>query len=166
MTAMHNIAWDENGQLEALTFSLDTETVAVEAMQVREILDLQPETTVPGARPLVDRVINFRGNVIPVADLRLAFGLPRGEATADSRIVVVEIDLDGEAELVGIKADKVHEVATLDRNASEQPPQIGMRWRRSHVRSLVRKGEGLVIVPDIQAIIAVAAEAEDVTPSH
>lgn len=144
--------WDANGTLEVLTFNLQEETFALEAILVREILDLLPETVVPGAAPLVGSVVNFRGKIIPIADLRLAFGLPAAEATVDSRIVVIEIDADGEAIQLGIRTDKVHEVATLHQHASEEPPAVGMRWRRDYVRELVRTPEGVIVLPDLSAI--------------
>jgi purine-binding chemotaxis protein CheW len=144
--------WDENGQLEVLTFNLQEETFALEAVLVREILDLLPETVVPGAVPLVGSVVNFRGKIIPIADLRLAFGMPQGEPTADSRIVVIETELDGETLQIGIRTDKVHEVATLSHAASETAPAVGMRWRRDYVRELVRVQEGVIVLPDLSAI--------------
>lgn len=148
------IPWDDSGQLEVLTFDLEEDTFAVEAALVQEIIDLSPETKVPGARPLVGSVINFRGRVIPLADFRLAFGMQPGEATLDSRIVVIELDLDGEPTLIGIKTDKVHEVASLARHTSEDPPAVGMRWRRNFIRSLVRRDQGVVVLPDVHAIFS------------
>lgn len=144
--------WDAQGQLEVLTFDLQGETLALEAFLVREIVDLLPETPVPGALPLVGSVVNFRGRIIPVADLRLAFGMAAADATVDSRIVVIEIELDGETIQLGIRTDKVHEVTTLHHAASEQPPQVGMRWRRDYLRELVRRDEGVVLLPDLPAI--------------
>lgn len=144
--------WDDQGQLEVLTFDLQGETLALEAFLVREIVDLLPETAVPGALPLVGSVVNFRGRIIPVADLRLAFGMAAADATVDSRIVVIELELDGESIQLGIRTDKVHEVTTLDRGASEQPPLVGMRWRRDYLRELVRRDEGVVLLPDLPAI--------------
>lgn len=144
--------WDAGGALEVLTFDLGDETLALEAMLVREILDLLPETKVPGAAPLVGSVVNFRGKIIPIADLRLAFGMPAAEATVDSRIVVIETDAGGEPIQIGIRTDKVHEVATLHRDASEEPPAVGMRWRREYVRELVRRPEGVIVLPDLAAI--------------
>ncbi|HWW65197.1 MAG TPA: chemotaxis protein CheW [Sphingomonadaceae bacterium] len=159
--------WDENGQLEVLTFDLQDETFALEAMLVQEILDLLPETVVPGAPALVGSVVNFRGKVIPIADLRRAFGMAEAEATVDSRIVVIEIELDGETIQIGIRTDKVHEVATLARDASEEPPAVGMRWRRDYVRELVRRQDSVIVLPDLAAIFhALAGEAEQaVTPA-
>lgn len=144
--------WDEQGQLEVLTFDLQGETLALEAFLVREIIDLLPETSVPGALPLVGSVVNFRGRIIPVADLGLAFGMARADATVDSRIVVIEVELRGESVQLGIRTDKVHEVTTLDRSASEAPPMVGMRWRRDFVRELVRRDAGVVLLPDLPAI--------------
>jgi purine-binding chemotaxis protein CheW len=144
--------WDEAGHLEVLTFDLQEETFALEAVLVREILDLLPETIVPGASALVGSVVNFRGKIIPIADLRLAFGMAQAEATLDSRIVVIEMEIDGELIQIGIRTDKVHEVATLSRDASEEPPAVGMRWRRDYVLELVRTADGVIVLPDLPAI--------------
>lgn len=146
------ILWDASGQLAVLTFDLDRETFAIEAVLVREILDLLPETAVPGASPLVGSVVNFRGRIIPIADLRLAFGMPRAEATVDSRIIVIEIEHGDEAIQIGVRTDKVHEVTSLDQAASEEPPAVGMRWRRDFVRALVRRSDGVIVLPDLPSI--------------
>jgi len=144
--------WDAAGNLEVLTFDLGEDTFALEATLVREILDLLPETVVPGAPPLVGSVVNFRGKIIPIADLRLAFAMSAAEATVDSRIVVIEMETGAEPIQIGIRTDKVHEVATLQRDASEEPPAVGMRWRRDYVRELVRRPVGVVVLPDLAAI--------------
>ncbi|MBO9723407.1 MAG: chemotaxis protein CheW [Novosphingobium sp.] len=153
--------WDGEGRLEVLTFNLGEETFALEATLVREILDLLPETRVPGAAPLLGSVVNFRGKIIPIADLRLAFAMPAAEATLDSRIVVIETEAEGETFQIGIRTDKVHEVATLDRAASEEPPAVGMRWRRDFVRELVRRQDGVVVLPDLAAIFRSLTGASD-----
>lgn len=158
------IDWDENGHLEVLTFSLHEESFAIEAMLVREIIDLLPETSVPGARRLVGSVANFRGKVIPIADLRLAFGMPKAEATPDSRIIVIELLLDDEPTLIGIRTDKVHEVATFDRDSSEAPPAVGLSWRRNFIRSLVRRPQGVTVLPDLTAILSAGSETGAAVP--
>jgi purine-binding chemotaxis protein CheW len=142
----------ETGTLQVLTFDLHGETFALEAGLVREVLDLVPETGVPGAAPFVDAVINFRGRVIPLADLRLAFGLAREETTLDSRIVVIEYDLDGDPTLVGLRADKVHEVTTIAMADTEEAPRVGLRWRSDFIRCLARRGGDLIVVPDLTQI--------------
>lgn len=152
MQDLSKTQWDEHGQIEVLTFDLGEERLALEAMLVREIVDLLPETQVPGAATLVGSIANFRGRIIPIADLRLAFGMPAADATVDSRIVVIETELEGEAVQIGIRTDKVHEVASLRRDNREEPPTVGMRWRRDYVRDLVRTPDGVVVLPDLPVI--------------
>jgi purine-binding chemotaxis protein CheW len=149
-----NHHWNYADEVEVLTFDMNGETFALEAVIVQEILDLLPETAVPGAQPFVASVINFRGKVIPLADLRLAFGMEGTEATIDSRIIVIEIDLDGAGTLVGLRTDKVNEVTTLAKSASEPPPSVGMRWRADYINCLVKRGGEFIILPNLQALFS------------
>ena len=142
------------GALQVLTFDLQGETFALDAGLVREVIDLAPETSVPGAAPFVDAVINFRGRVIPLADLRHAFGMPRGEPTIDSRIVVIEFELKGEPTLIGLRADKVHEVTLIAHAETEAPPSVGLRWRPDFIRKFAKRGADLIVVPDLSQIFA------------
>jgi len=148
----HQSIWGADDELSVLSFNLNGETFAIEATVVQEILDLLPETHVPGSKPFVSSVINFRGKVIPLADIRLAFGMEVSEATIDSRIIVIELELDGEPTLIGIRTDRVYEVTTLARTASEPPPSVGMRWRADYIDCLVKRGGEFVIVPNLNAI--------------
>lgn len=160
------IPWTDDGQLEVLVFDLGGQSFALEAVLVREILDMMPETVVPGAPALVAHVVNFRGRIIPIADLRLAFGMPVADATVDSRIVVIELDLDGEATLIGLRTDKVHEVATFFAKTSEDAPVVGLRWRRELVRALIRHvGDDIVVLPDLEAIFLNLAHGDAATRS-
>lgn len=146
--------WNAAGQLEVLTFGLDGEVFAFEATIVREILDVAAETQVPGAPAFVGGVINFRGKVIPLADLRAAFDMAPAETTIDSRVVVIEMDIDGEPTLIGLRTDKVYEVTSLARSASEPPPSVGMRWRADFIQGLVRREGEFVVLPDLAAIFS------------
>ena len=148
----HQNIWGADDELSVLSFNLNGETFAIEATVVQEILDLLPETHVPGSKPFVSSVINFRGKVIPLADIRLAFGMEVSESTIDSRIIVIELGLDGEPTLIGIRTDRVYEVTTLTRTASEPPPSVGMRWRADYIDCLVKRGGEFVIVPNLNAI--------------
>jgi purine-binding chemotaxis protein CheW len=150
----HRAIWKDADELSVLTFCLNGETFAIEAVIVQEILDLLPETSVPGSLPFVGSVINFRGKVIPLADIRIAFGMEPGNVTIDSRIVVTELDFDGQMTLVGIRTDKVFEVTRLPVSASEPPPIVGMRWRPDYIHALVKRDREFVIVPNLQAIFS------------
>jgi purine-binding chemotaxis protein CheW len=152
-TAGTTAAMSEPAML-VLTFDLQGETFALDADLVREVLDVAPETTVPGAAPFVDAVINFRGKVIPLADLRLAFGMERSANSRDSRIVVIEYELDGEPTLVGLRADKVHEVTSIPLSDTEEAPRVGLRWRADFIRCLAKREGELIVVPDLAHIFA------------
>jgi len=150
-TAANDAAQDE---LEVLTFEIGNETFALGAAIVREILDLLPETTVPGSRAFVNAVINFRGKVIPLADIRVALGMPKTATTIDSRIVVVEMDIEGVPTLVGLRTDKVNEVAALSMAGSEPPPRVGLKWPPQFIECLVKREGNFIIFPDLKAIFA------------
>ena len=152
--------------IEALTFDLQGETFALEAGYVREVLDLLPETPVPGAPPFVGAVINFRGRVIPLVDLRMAFGMTVGETTIDNRIVVIEHPLDGEPTLIGLRADKVHEVTSITADTTEEVPRVGMRWRADFIRRLVRRNSDVIVLPDLDQIFATRGQSAPVTALH
>src|ERR1700690_4183731 len=92
--------------LVVLTLELQGELFAIPAIQVQEILDLVPITDVPSADPFASGLINVRGRVVPLADLRHKFGMEPREATIDTRIVVIEVAVDGDPTVVGIRADK------------------------------------------------------------
>ncbi|MCM2395855.1 chemotaxis protein CheW [Rhizobium sp. S95] len=150
--------WGNADEAEVLTFEMAGETFAFDAVIVQEILDLLPETAVPGSRPFVGSVINFRGKVIPLADIRLAFGMEAMQPTIDSRIIVIELDIEGEPTLIGVRTDKVNEVTTLNRAASEPPPSVGMRWRPDFIHCLVKRGSDFIILPNLEAIFSQKSE--------
>lgn len=152
--------------IEALTFDLQGETFALEASLVREVLDLLPETEVPGAPPFVSAVINFRGRIIPLVDLRLAFEMACGDPTIDTRIVVIEHPLDGEPTLIGLRADKVHEVTSITEESTEDAPRIGLRWRTDFIRRLARRDGDLIVIPDLDQIFAARGQTASVTSLH
>lgn len=139
--------------LEVLTLGLGGEVFAIEASAVREILDPVPVTDVPGARPFVSGVINVRGKIVPLADLRVQFEMALTPPTLDTRIVVLEIDLDGDPTIVGILADKVYEVTQIAAGALEEAPRIGMRWRPEFIRYIAKRRDEFIVVPDLNRVL-------------
>lgn len=146
--------WTGGQSLEVLTLGLDGEIFAVGADMVREILDVVTITEVPNAQPFVNGLINVRGKVVPLVDLRLKFGMARKPPTIDTRIVVLEVDLDGEPTIVGALADKVYEVTEVAANALEDTPRIGMRWRPDFIRCVGKRADDFIIILDINRIFA------------
>jgi purine-binding chemotaxis protein CheW len=137
-----------------LTFRLNEETFAIDVNKVREVLDLSPITKVPRAPEFMRGVINVRGSVVPVVDLKMKFGLLKTEATLDTRIVVMEIDLDGETTVLGAMADSVHEVLELEPGQIQDPPKLGTRWRSEFIRGIGKRNDEFVIITDIDRIFS------------
>lgn len=142
------------GHLQVLMLGIADETLAIETRAVREIIDPVPQTPVAGARPFVPALVNVRGNIIPLADLHVRFGLPQAETTPDTRIVVLETEIDGDPVTVGVIADRVHEVTTLSPSAIQQTVRLGPGWRPELIRFVAKWNDDFVIVPDLEAIFA------------
>ncbi len=137
----------DNGALEVLTLNLQGEIFALDAGCVREILDFGAVTEVPGSQPFVSGLVNVRGKVVPLADLRVKLGMELTPPTLDTRIVVIETDIAGEPTTVGIRADKVYEVTELAAAALNETPRIGMTWRPEYIRCIgKRDGEFIVVL--------------------
>ncbi|SKA07492.1 chemotaxis protein CheW [Consotaella salsifontis] len=142
----------EHHGMNALTFHLEDEIFAVQAESVREILDPVPITRVPNAAAFVGGLINVRGTVVPLADLRVVFGMERRPPDKDTRIIVVEFTLDDEPMVTGILADRVHEVTEIEAASMEQVPSVGMRWPPAFIRSIGKRDDGFVVIPDMERI--------------
>ncbi len=138
----------------ALTFALQGEVFAIDAETVREILDMPPITRVPNAPAFANGLINVRGRVVPLADLRVTFGMERPAPDEDTRIIVIETLLDGEENILGILADKVLDVCDLEDVSVEQAPQVGMRWRPEFLLGIARHAGDFVVLPNIARIFA------------
>lgn len=137
-----------------LTFKLGNELFAINVGQVREILEISSITKVPTAPGYMRGVVNVRGKAIPVVDLRLRFGLPEAADTVSTRIIVMELMLDGERTVLGGIADSVHEVIELDPASINPPPRIAMRWRTELIQGMGRRGEDFMIILDVDAVFA------------
>ena len=143
----------QTGAMQVVMIGLGEEKFALDAGLVREIIDPVPVTKVAGARAFVPSVINVRGNVIPLADLRIRFGMPQLDNSADTRIVVIELELDGEPVLVGVTADKVYEVTEISQTDVQQTPRVGMHWKPEFIRFITKWREEFVIVPNMERIL-------------
>jgi purine-binding chemotaxis protein CheW len=144
--------WQGKRSLEVLTLTLQGEKFALEAGRVQEILDLVNVTEVPGGPAFLNGLVNVRGKVVPLADLRLKFEMAATPPTIDTRIVVINILLDGETTIVGLLADKVHEVTEMNAELLEDTPKIGMRWRPEFIRCIGKHGGDFIAVLDIDRV--------------
>ena len=139
--------------LEVLTFNLNGQAFALEASYVREILDLVPVTEVPTSSPFARGLINVRGKIVPLADLRFKLGMEERPATIDTRVVVIEVDLDGDLTTIGLLAEKVHEVTSIMPTEMEETPKIGMVWRHEYISCIAKRDDDFVVILDITALI-------------
>jgi purine-binding chemotaxis protein CheW len=147
-----------------MTFKLGDELFAINVAQVREILGVSQITKVPTAPPYMRGVVNVRGQATPVVDLRLKFGLSENPDTVHTRIIVMELELDGEATVLGGIADSVHEVIELEPASINPPPRIAMRWRTNFIQGMGKRGDDFIIILDFNAVfsseeIAVVSDA-------
>ena len=144
----------EKATKQYLTFRLADETFAVDVAKVLEILDFTTITKVPRTPDFMRGVINLRGSVVPVVDLKLKFGLEKTEKTVDTCIIVIEIDMDGETTVMGSLADKVEEVLELDPEQIELPPRIGMKLNTDFIRGMGKTGDSFTIILDTDKIFS------------
>ena len=151
---------NQRDALQVLTLGLGGEIFAIETERVREVLDRVPITRVPNSRPFIKGLINVRGKVITVTDLRVKFGMPPVEPTPDTRIVITEVRVAGETTLVGALADRVYEATELPAASMEDVPRLGMRWRSEFIRAIGKRGEDFIIIADIDQVFA----SEDAAP--
>lgn len=139
---------------DVVTFRLSGEVMAVAAAQLREVLEPVAITRVPGAPDFVSGLLNVRGAVVPLADLRVPLRLPRDDTVGTARILVLELPLAGQETVVGILADSVHEVTRIDAATLEEIPSVGTRWPPRYVAAVGRWAGEFVTIPDLPAIFA------------
>lgn len=135
-----------------LTFCLNDETFGVDVLQVREVMDYTSVTKVPCSPEYMLGVINLRGSVVPVVDLKNKFAMPGKEISRDSCIVVLEIRLGDEQLLIGALADGVQEVLELLEDQVEPAPRLGTGLNAEFILGMGKVKEEFVILLDLQKI--------------
>jgi purine-binding chemotaxis protein CheW len=135
-----------------LTFYLDSELYGVNIRMVREVLEYTPFTRVPMMADFMRGVINVRGHVVPVVDLRCKFGLDAAEKTVNSCIIIFELESDGESSIMGALVDGVQEVLNIMPEQVEAAPRLGHRIDTRFIRGIGKLTDQFVILLDIQAI--------------
>ena len=140
------------GSQQYVTFSLAEELFGVEVTRTREILSLTPVTKVPQTPDYLLGVINLRGQVVPVVDMRLKLGLPAGAETEDTCIIVVDVQVDGETITVGALADAVREVMDIRTDQIEPPPRLGTRLNTEFINGMGKVDEQFMILLNIDRI--------------
>lgn len=137
-----------------LTFRIGEEDYALEVSNVREILEFTAITKVPKTPEYMRGVINLRGSVVPVLDMRLKFNLTEKKETIDTCIIVLEVDIDGEKTIIGALVDSVQEVFELDPQHIEPAPKMGTRLRTDFIKGMGKRDNHFIIVLNIDKVFS------------
>jgi len=132
-----------------LTFDLAGQCFAVDVTRVEVVLESMPITRVPKASEHLRGVINYRGAVIPVADMRTRFGEGRSPSGPGSSIIVLRLRYGPDVITMGMLADSVREVLDLDTERIGRPPRVGSRIDGALVAGIARKGDEFIVVLDV-----------------
>ncbi len=144
-----------------MTFKLADEAYGVEILNVREIVGLMEITPVPRAPEFIRGVVNLRGKVIPVVDLRLKFGMPRTEATDQTVIVVVQVRTAARGLTMGLLVDEVLEVLSIEGTQIERPPSLGGDPRDvDFLLGIGKAADRVIFLLDIGRVLSDAETAE------
>lgn len=137
-----------------LTFTLANEEYGIGILKIKEIIGMMPITSVPKTPSFVKGVINLRGKVIPVVDLRLKFGMPPMDYTDRTCIIVVEIAGQSGALTIGIVVDSVSEVLNIKEEDIENTPTFGVRVNTDYIMGMAKIGGGVKILLDIDKVLS------------
>ena len=139
-----------------ISFSVGAEEYALELMSVKEVIRVREITWLPKAPSFVKGIINLRGDVIPVIDLRDRFGLAAMEATSQTRVIVVEV----EGRLMGMVVDSASQVVRIPRDQIDLPPQVLGRNSRDFISGVGKLDEKLIIILNAEAVLTKEEKTE------
>jgi purine-binding chemotaxis protein CheW len=136
--------------IQLVSFKIEDEEFGVDILKVQEINRMLAVTRVPNAPEYVDGVINLRGKVIPIIDLRRRFGMARREHDKNTRIVVVELN----GKVVGFVVDSVSEVLRIPKNVTEPPPPIVAGVEAEYITAVGKLEDRLLILLDLERVLS------------
>lgn len=137
-----------------LSFVLNEEEYCIEILKIKEIMGMTSITSIPQTPDFIKGVINLRGQIIPIIDLRLKFGIQYKEYTDRTCIVVVELDYNQEITLMGIVVDSIQEVINLPEDKISKVPYINAKIKSEYIEGIAESGDTIKIVLDITKVIS------------
>ncbi len=138
-------------EIQVACFRLKDDLYAVDIMRIKEIIRPQKLTALPQSPPFIDGVINLRGSVIPVVDLRKRFDMPTRETTASTRLLIVRLT----AQTIGLVVDDVTEVITVPIKDIKPPPAVSEGLVANHLLGVCLSGDVLVMLLDIDKLLTI-----------
>lgn len=139
-------------QIQVLTFMLDNEWFGVEIRDIQEVIEYRPVTPVPRTPDFMLGVINLRGKVFPVVDLRRHFEMQCAEPNVDSCIIILQVAIEGETTPLGVLADRVQEVVEIERTEISAPPRIGNRIDSAAIEGIARREEQFIVLLNLSRV--------------
>jgi len=137
-----------------LTFKLGEEIFALDIAKVREVLDFTTVTKVPRTPDFMRGVINLRGSVVPVVDLRCKFNMAPSKNTVNTCIIISEVTVDGATTVLGALADSVQEVIDLGPEHIAPAPRIGAKLRTEFIKGMGKQSDRFIIILDIDQVFS------------
>jgi len=145
---------DAGGSNQCLTFKLADEEYGVDIMKVQEIRSWEPATSIPNTPDFIIGVINLRGNVVPVIDLRKRFNLDKAEYGGSTVIVVVKVEHQGDKRTMGLVVDAVSEVYNISEEMMRDTPELGSAINTEFVKGLATVDDKMIIMLDADLIVS------------
>ncbi|MBF0193084.1 MAG: chemotaxis protein CheW [Magnetococcales bacterium] len=139
---------------QLLTFFLDEELFAIDISKIREIIEFTKITTIPRTPAFMRGVINLRGSVVPVVDLREKFNMPIGENSVNTCIIILEIAIEDGITIMGIIADSVQEVIKLEGDQVDNPPKLGTRLPSDFLVGVGKHGANIIMILNVDKILS------------
>jgi purine-binding chemotaxis protein CheW len=137
-----------------LSFMLGDEVFALDIGKVREVLDFTAATKVPQTPDYMRGVINLRGGVVPVIDMRLKFGMTMTEKTVNTCVIITEVMLEEESVIIGALSDSVKEVFDLEPTDIEPAPRIGTQIRTDFLKGMGKKDGEFILILDVDKVFS------------
>jgi purine-binding chemotaxis protein CheW len=164
LTAQHEAESAGPASRQVLTFSLDQETYGVDILRVQEIRGWSAVNRIPQTPPHVLGVMNLRGSIVPIIDLRVRFSLPCAEFTALTVIIVMSIRTANGITEFGLVVDSVSDVVDVRREDVKETPNMGARMNADFIESLATVADRMVILLDVDALIGADPSLSADTP--
>lgn len=153
MNAVVEVVSNDQTLNQMLTFALDGESYGVDIQRVQEIRGWSPVRHIPEAPHHVLGVLDLRGTIVPIVDLRALIGLSGMEATATTVIIVLSVETASGQRLFGIVVDRVSDVANVNEQSLRPVPVMGGAGNTDYLRGLVQMGESMVLLLDIDKLL-------------
>ena len=143
-----------NATAQYLSFKLEDELFALDISKVREVIEFTTVTKVPQTPDFMRGVINLRGGVVPVVDLKQKFGMEKTEKTINTCVIITEVNIDDESVVLGAMADAVDEVFDLSSENIEAAPKIGTQLNTEFLLGMGKKDDDFILLLDIDKVFS------------